>query len=104
MRYLNKRKLRKVLKVDELNNAKDHLETLSDEERSKYIDDNGHLWTALRGEFWRFGDHKCWYSEAPLNEQSGQIEHFRPKKRLHGLEKGTKHKVIRTISFGHSVK
>ncbi|MGJ8693942.1 MAG: hypothetical protein ACSHW0_15850 [Thalassotalea sp.] len=91
MRYLNKKKLRRVLKLDDLNEAKEHIKTLSAEERSKYIDDNGHLWTALRGEFWRFGDHKCWYSEAPLNEQCGQIEHFRPKKRLHGLAKGTKH-------------
>ncbi len=94
MRYLNLKKVRKVLQkeqCDALDEARKHLKTLTPEQRSDYIDKNGDRWTALRGEFWRFGDHKCWYSEAPINEQCGQIEHFRPKKRLHGLEKGSQH-------------
>jgi hypothetical protein len=27
---------------------------------------------------------KCWYSEASLQQPEGQVEHYRPKKRLHG--------------------
>ncbi|MEZ9864704.1 hypothetical protein AB4353_16140 [Vibrio breoganii] len=94
--------MRKVLRnedCDALDEARKHLKTLTPEQRSAYIDKNGDRWTALRAEFWRFGDHKCWYSEAPVNEQCGQIEHFRPKKRLHGLEKGSKHQGYWWLAF-----
>jgi hypothetical protein len=30
------------------------------------------------------GHAKCWYSEASLQECEGHVEHYRPKKRLHG--------------------
>lgn len=91
MKYINHKRLRKVLNLDDIEAANEYINTLSEADRAKYIDDNGQLWSELRGEMWRLGGHKCWYSEAFIQEQSGHIEHFRPKKRLHGLEKGQRH-------------
>lgn len=41
---------------------------------------------ALRTGFWAVGHMKCWFSEAILQQGEGQIEHFRPKKRLTGVK------------------
>lgn len=92
MQYINNKKLRQILKLQDIEEAKQHMETLSDEERSIYITKKSDLWNELRDTMWLFGDFKCWYSEFPINNQPGIVEHFRPKKRLTGLPKGTKHK------------
>lgn len=38
----------------------------------------------MRNALWALGSCKCWYSEAQLQEQQGHVEHYRPKRRLHG--------------------
>lgn len=40
--------------------------------------------STIRAALWALGHAKCWYSEVSLQECEGQVEHYRPKKRLHG--------------------
>lgn len=49
---------------------------------SEFIDDQADEYRKLREALWHLGSMKCWYSEARLQEQQGQVEHFRPKKKV----------------------
>ncbi|MEW8293962.1 MAG: hypothetical protein AB2562_17935 [Candidatus Thiodiazotropha sp.] len=84
MRYINIRHLRRLVDVTQADNAKATCNGLPANQRSGYIDNNGDCWTYLKPGLWQLGGMKCWYSEAHLQEQEGQVEHFRPKKKLHG--------------------
>lgn len=53
-----------------------------EEALSKFIDDRADEYRKLREALWHLGSMKCWYSEAKLQEQQGQVEHFRPKKKV----------------------
>lgn len=53
-----------------------------EEALSKFIDDRADEYRSLREALWHLGSMKCWYSEAKLQQQQGQVEHFRPKKRV----------------------
>jgi hypothetical protein len=90
MRHINIRELRRTANLGEISQANKDIAQLVEPQRGKFIDDNGNKWSALKGELWRLGDLKCWYSEAKLQAQQGHVEHFRPKKKPHGL-KGAKH-------------
>jgi 5-methylcytosine-specific restriction endonuclease McrA len=57
---------------------------LPDDERKDFIDTHESECSALRDVLWAVGHAKCWYSEASLQQCEGQVEHYRPKKRLHG--------------------
>jgi hypothetical protein len=85
MRHINNRHLPRLTNTAQADNAKAACDALPENQRSDYIDDNGDCWTYLRPSLWQLGGMKCWYSEAQIQEQEGQVEHFRPKKRLHGV-------------------
>jgi hypothetical protein len=40
-------------------------------------------WTILKKEFEKLSNYKCWFSEAYASVSDFEIEHFRPKKRVH---------------------
>jgi len=44
--------------------------------------------SAMRHPLWIVGFTKCWYSEAPLQEPEGHVEHYRPRRRLSGAGHG----------------
>lgn len=84
MRHIDNRHLPRHIDTKKADDAKASCELLPHEEKSQYIDDNADCWSYLRPGLWQLGGLKCWYSEAQIQEQEGHVEHFRPKKRLHG--------------------
>ena len=90
MKYININELRRTANLDEISQANRDIAQLPEDERGQFIDNNGTKWSNLKGELWRLGDLKCWYSEAKLQAQQGHVEHFRPKKKPHGLN-GVEH-------------
>lgn len=85
MRYIDKRQLPRLIDLTDINNAKAEIAALPEGERGGFIDANGARWSALKSELWALGNMKCWYSEAVIQRQEGHIEHYRPKKKPHGL-------------------
>jgi len=85
MRYVDKRQLRRLVDLTDIDNAKAEILTLPECDRGDFIDNNGTRWSALKLGLWQLGNMKCWYSEDELQEQQGHVEHFRPKKKPHGL-------------------
>ncbi|MBL4781252.1 MAG: hypothetical protein JKX92_03330 [Porticoccaceae bacterium] len=88
MRHINNRHLRRLVDVSQAENAKAECDGLDAVARGGYIDANGDSWSYLKPGLWQLGSMKCWYSEALLQEQEGHVEHFRPKKKLHGAKHG----------------
>ena len=84
MRFVNIKHLRREVDLETIEEANAEIADLPEEERGAYIDRNYGRWTNLRTGLWRLGFMKCWYSEATLQAGEGQVEHFRPKKRLSG--------------------
>jgi hypothetical protein len=84
MRYVANRNLRRFANLQELNAAKEAIKTLVPVGRKTFLDRNEVKCSAIRSALWAVGCAKCWYSEASLQEGEGQVEHYRPKKRLWG--------------------
>lgn len=85
MRYINKRQLCRLVDLTDIDSAKIEIAALPEDLRGDFIDDNGARWSALKPALWTLGNMKCWYSEAVIQVQQGHIEHYRPKKKPHGL-------------------
>ena len=83
MRPINNKRLPILKNLDDVEKACQDIVLQPDEaSRSKFIDDNSTEYSSLRDPLWNLGSMKCWYSEATLQQQQGQVEHFRPKKRV----------------------
>ncbi len=84
MRHIDLKQLRRFAKranLDALGAAKTELEGLdTDEARRNYMSAHSDKCAALRHALWMIGFGKCWYSEAVLEADTGEVEHFRPKK------------------------
>ena len=85
MRYIDKRQLRRLVDLTDIDLAKAQIAALPADQRSDFIDANGDRWSKLKPALWQLGNLKCWYSESELQVQQGHVEHFRPKKKPHGL-------------------
>lgn len=70
--------------LEELSVAQEALDALPATERGKFISDHWPKWSALKQDLWKLGNMKCWYSEANLECNLAEVEHFRPKKRVTG--------------------
>jgi hypothetical protein len=86
MRYIDHKQLRRFKALTELQAANAAIALLTDDKRGEFIDKNESKCSALRTALWAVGSTKCWYSEASLQECEGQVEHYRPKKRLSGAQ------------------
>jgi hypothetical protein len=82
MRPVDHQHLRRVVDLTQLDASNAAIAQLAEGERRKFIDNHDAECSALRGPLWAIGNMKCWYSEASLQECEGQVEHYRPKKRL----------------------
>lgn len=73
----------------DLQEAQDHVNQLADEEaRSAYIRNNSARWSAIKENLWNLGNLKCWYSEKRVELGLSEVEHFRPKLRVTGVQHG----------------
>jgi hypothetical protein len=86
MRHIDLRQLRRFAKrelFEQLEIARQELAAQKDhEQRRRYIDKNSSSWSTFVAALWMIGFGKCWYSEVILEANSGDVEHFRPKKQV----------------------
>jgi len=86
MRYIDLKLLELVSKEADLNDLKklgeDIAKLTTVDKRKKFIKDNAAAWSKVRFNLWMLGQFKCWYSEARLEANSGEVEHFRPKNKV----------------------
>jgi hypothetical protein len=88
VRYIPNKQLRRLVSLDALEKARKELARLTANNRNAFIDANQSKASDLRSKLWMLGGAKCWYSEACLLEGEGNVEHYRPKKRLSGCKHG----------------
>lgn len=84
MRPIEHRHLPRFANLDQLRASNATIATIAESDRKNFIDVHEAECSALRDALWTLGHAKCWYSEASLQQCEGQVEHYRPKKRLHG--------------------
>jgi hypothetical protein len=84
MKPIDYRQLRKVGNLERLRASEKALAQENPENRPAFIRAHEHECSALRDALWQVGCAKCWYSEAVLQHGEGHVEHYRPKRRLHG--------------------
>jgi 5-methylcytosine-specific restriction endonuclease McrA len=88
MRYVDHKHLRRAADLTQIDASNAAIVKVPADQRSAFIEAHAHECSDLRGPLWGIGYMKCWYSEASLQQPEGQVEHFRPKKRLHGTGHG----------------
>jgi hypothetical protein len=88
MRPIDNKQLRRVINLQPLEASNAAIAATPADERRGFIDAHEAECSATRNGLWTIGDMKCWYSEASLQEPEGQVEHYRPKKRLTGAGHG----------------
>lgn len=85
MRPVEQRQLPRFADLTQLRATNAAIADIGEDKRKDFIDAHEPECSALRKALWVLGHAKCWYSEASLQECEGQVEHYRPKKRLHGV-------------------
>lgn len=84
MRPIDHQHLRRAANLLQLKACDEAIKQVDEAERGDFISKHQDECSAIRGALWAIGHMKCWYSEATLQECEGQVEHYRPKKRLAG--------------------
>jgi hypothetical protein len=84
MRPIENQHVRRFADLTQLRASNNAIVNVAEAERGAFIDAHEAECSALRDALWAVGHAKCWYSEASLQQCEGQVEHYRPKKRLHG--------------------
>lgn len=88
MRFIDFGHIQRIARREQLDALREALGEVQrideDAHRRKFIDDHASACSALRHALWILGGCKCWYSEAPLEADSGEVEHYRPKKQVWG--------------------
>lgn len=85
MRQIDNQELRRAADLNELQGSNAAIAILGNDQRKTFLNDHEDECSALRHHLWTIGEMKCWYSEKKLQECEGQVEHYRPKKRLSGV-------------------
>jgi len=84
MRPIVHQDLRRVADLTTLRASHTAIAREAPENRKRFIDEHEGECSEMRDALWHIGYRKCWYSEAPLQQCEGHVEHYRPKKRLSG--------------------
>lgn len=84
MRFINKKHLTRLVNMTDIDALNAEIADAGVTDKGKFIDDHDGGWSYLKGALWTLGSGKCWFSEAVIQKDQGQVEHFRPKKRLSG--------------------
>jgi hypothetical protein len=88
MRPIDNQHLRRAVNLHQLNGSNAAISQVPEDARRAFMDAHDAECSAVRGGLWAIGNMKCWYSEASLQEPEGQVEHYRPKRRLTGAAHG----------------
>ncbi|MBV6499253.1 MAG: hypothetical protein CJBNEKGG_01705 [Prosthecobacter sp.] len=86
MRPIDNTQLRRAVDLKPLAAAGAAIGGANEVDWDTFLRKNADYSRALRTGLWALGYMKCWFSEAILQQGEGQIEHFRPKKRLTGAK------------------
>lgn len=84
MRLVDNQQLRRAADLSQLDACNTEIALVPEEERKAFISEHEAECSAIRDALWSIGQMKCWYSEASLQQCEGQVEHYRPKRRLSG--------------------
>jgi hypothetical protein len=84
VRPIENRHLPRFVNLVQLRASNDAIAVVPEAQHGAFIDAHEAECSAIRDGLWAVGHAKCWYSEASLQQSEGQVEHYRPKKRLHG--------------------
>ncbi len=84
MRPIDHKHLPRFADLAQLRASHAAIASVANNTRNAFIKAHEPECSALRNALWAVGHTKCWYSEASLQECEGHVEHYRPKKRLHG--------------------
>lgn len=88
MRPIDHQHLRRACDLRQLDASNAAIAGVSENDRKTFITEHEAECSDIRGALWAIGCMKCWYSEASLQECEGQVEHYRPKRRLSGTRHG----------------
>lgn len=66
--------------------ARTAVEAASDVTRAAIINNNADVWGALKDAFGEASDDKCWYCETKWNRDDFAMDHYRPKRPVHGAK------------------
>jgi len=84
MRWIDNQQLRRFANLATLQASNAAIAGDAEANRGQFIDDHQAECSEMRDALWAVGCAKCWYSEASLQQPEGQVEHYRPKKRISG--------------------
>jgi hypothetical protein len=84
MRPIEHRHVPRFARLTDLRTSHAAITAVPEADRTAFIDRHEGECSAIRDALWNVGHAKCWYSEASLQQCEGQVEHYRPKRRLHG--------------------
>ena len=82
MRRIDHQQLRRAADLTQVEASNAAIVKVAKCDRSEFINQHESECSDLRGALWTVGHMKCWYSEASLQQPEGQVEHYRPKRRL----------------------
>ena len=89
MKYRNPGALTTRITTEWLQKSEELLNRLlaaTPEEKKKIISENSGHWSAIKKDLANFSKDKCWYSERKLTETEMEVDHFRPKGKVEGIE------------------
>lgn len=84
MRPIAHKHVVRMFDLSALRSADQAIRAATPDQRAAILNRDEKLCSAIRNALWALGSCKCWYSEASLLEGEGQVEHYRPKRRLWG--------------------
>jgi hypothetical protein len=80
------RRIAQAQTLADLAEAQEHINQLDEEARANYIRRHSGKWGAVKENLWHLGNLKCWYSEKRVELGLAEVEHFRPKLRVTGVQ------------------
>lgn len=80
------RRIAQAQALADLAEAQEHINQLDEEARANYIRNHSEKWSAIKENLWNLGNLKCWYSEKRVELGLAEVEHFRPKLRVTGVQ------------------
>ena len=91
MRYIDLNSILDLIpdeKLDALKDVNDLMSTLSEADKITRANNGNKDWRPIKQYFEKASNRKCWYTESKNTGCSNDVEHFRPKGKVHKPKKG----------------